>query len=762
MLDSPRMTRALLLLTAVGLVGGLALQAAGVSRVADGLWIGISCIALLPLLVDTARQLWHRNAGVDLIAILAMAGALAFGEYLAGAVIALMLSTGAALEQYAAGRAERELSALLKRAPHVAHRMDGDVLTDISVDQVQIGDRLLVKESDSVPVDGRTLEVATLDESALTGESRLVEREIGDAVSSGGVNAGAPFLMQALATAEASTYAGIIRLVESAQERKSPFVRMADRYAALFVPLTLAVAGGAWAYSGDPVRALAVLVVATPCPLLLAAPIAVVSGISRCARRGIIVRDGGALEALAQAQVLFFDKTGTLTMGAPRLSDVAVTGTLDAESVLRLAASLEQVSSHVLAAAVVRTARDRGLTLALPTASAEVAGGGIDGVVEGHRLAVGSMRWVSGQAGGDEAEALRRRLARHGGSSVVVAVDGVLVGALLLDDPIRPDTPRTIRALRRLGMREMVMVTGDREQAATAVGAAIGVDRILAEQSPESKVIAVAAARDAGAITVMVGDGINDAAALASANVGVAMGARGATASSEAADIVIAVDRLDRLEEAVRIAQRTRRIARESVLLGMGLAFVAMGAAAVGLLAPVGGALLQEGIDAAAILWALRALQGLPQRRLRGSVDPAFIRALRLEHRSIEAEVDRLRDAAGQLDQLSGPEASALLADVGHLIEDVLLPHERDDEGRVYPVLSAAMRGDDPLAPLSRTHHELELRTREFAVLQEHVAADGPTPAERADFQRLLYGLHAVLRLHNAQEEELFHELSDS
>ena len=343
-----------------------------------------------------------------------------------------------------------------------------------------------------------------------------------------------------------------------------------------------------------------------------------------------------------------------------------------------------------------------------------------------------------------------------------MAVDGVLVGALLLDDPIRPDTPRTIRALRRLGMRELVMVTGDREEAATAVGAAIGVDRILAEQSPESKVIAVAAARDAGAITVMVGDGINDAAALASANVGVAMGARGATASSEAADIVIAVDRLDRLEEAVRIAQRTRRIARESVLLGMGLAFVAMGAAAVGLLAPVGGALLQEGIDAAAILWALRALQGLPQRRLRGSVDPAFIRALRLEHRSIEAEVDRLRDAAGQLDQLSGPQASALLADVGHLIEDVLLPHERDDEGRVYPVLSAAMRGDDPLAPLSRTHHELELRTREFAVLQEHVAADGPTPAERADFQRLLYGLHAVLRLHNAQEEELFHELSDS
>ncbi len=762
MLDSPWMTRALLALSAVGLAAGLALRAVGVGAAADVLWIGISCLALLPLLVDTARQLWNRHAGVDLIAILAMVGALAFGEYLAAAVIALMLSTGAALEQYAAGRAERELAALLKRAPHTAHRMDGDTLTDIPVDQVQVGDRLLIKEADGIPVDGLTIEAATLDESALTGESRFVEHESGEPLSSGVVNAGAPFQMRATATAEASTYAGIIRLVQSAQQRKSPFVRLADRYAALFVPLTLIVAGIAWGISGDPVRALAVLVVATPCPLLLAAPIAVVSGISRCARRGIIVRDGGALEALAQAEVLFFDKTGTLTMGAPRLSDVATVGTLDATTVLHFAASLDQVSSHVLAAAVVRTARERGVALSLPSASVEVAGGGMAGTVDGRAVLLGNMRWVSAQAGGDHAEALQRRLARHGGSSVVVAVDAALVGALLLDDPIRPDTPRTIRALKRLGMREIVMVTGDREEAAATVGAVVGVDRILAEQSPESKVLAVAAARDAGAITVMVGDGINDAAALASANVGVAMGARGATASSEAADVVIAVDRLDRLEEAVRIAQRTRRIARESVLLGMGLAFVAMGAAAAGLLAPVGGALLQEGIDAAAILWALRALSPVPQRRVLGSVPPELIRELRVEHRSIDAGIERLRDAAAQLDALDGRQATTLLGEVGALIEGVLLPHERADEERVYPVLAGALHGEDPLAPLSRTHHELELQAREFGALQKHLSSDGPTDAERVEFQRLLYGLHAILRLHNAQEEELFHELSDT
>ncbi|MFA7249864.1 MAG: heavy metal translocating P-type ATPase [Dehalococcoidia bacterium] len=763
MIDSRWITRFLLIVTAAGLLGGLGLRWAGYVSTADALWAVISVLALLPLLVDTVRQLLARQAGVDLIAILAMAGALSFGEYLTAAVVALMLSTGAALEQYAAGRAERELSALLRRAPQTAHRMDGTTLTDIPVTEVRAGDQLLIKEADSIPVDGTLLQPAMLDESALTGESRLVDRGIGDAVSSGVVNAGAPFQMRATATAEGSTYAGIIRLVESAQNAKSPFVRLADRYAAIFVPVTLVVAGAAWVASGDPVRALAVLVVATPCPLLLAAPIAIVSGISRAAQRGVIVRDGGALEALARTTTVFFDKTGTLTMGAPRLADIVVDGgRFEAPTVLRLAASVDQVSSHVLAAAVVRAAHERRVDLAMPTESVEVPGGGVQGVVDGRRVVVGSLRWVSSQLSQPANPDLQRRIMRHGGSHVVVAADGVLAGAVLLDDPIRPDTPRTLRALKRLGVRETVMVTGDREEAATAVGSAVGVDRVLAEQSPEAKVLAVAAARhDDDGTTAMIGDGINDAAALASADVGVAMGARGATASSEAADIVITVDRIDRLEEALRIAQRTRRIARESVLLGMLLSFVAMGAAAFGMLVPVAGALLQEGIDAAAILWALRALTPMRRPRMRGNVSLDLIRELRQEHRVIDAGVDRLREVADQLEGQDNAAVERLLDEARALIDDVLIPHEREDERRVYPLLGQAIRGDDPLGTLSRAHHELELQARQFSTLHQHLAAEGPTPGERQEFQRVLYGLHSILRLHNAQEEELFHELSD-
>jgi len=764
MVDSPWITRLLLALSAGGLVVGLVLRQAGLGAVADWLWIAISVLALLPLVIDTVRQLLAWQAGVDLIAILAMVGAIGFGEYLTAAVIALMLSTGAALEQYAAGRAERELSALLRRAPQTAYRMDGDTLTDIPVSEVRVGDELLIREADGIPVDGMVLQDATLDESALTGESHLVERAAGDTVASGVTNAGAPFRMRATATAADSTYAGIIRLVESARDSKSPFVRLADRYAAIFVPVTLLVAGGAWAWTGDPVRALAVLVVATPCPLLLAAPIAMVSGISRSAQRGIVVRDGSALEALAQARSVFFDKTGTLTMGAPRLADIVVDGSaFDAPSVLRFAASVDQVSSHVLAGAVVRAARERRIALALPTESVEVPGGGVQGVVDDHRVVVGSLRWVSTQLAHPGSEDVLRRILRHGGSHVVVAVDGMLAGAVLLDDPIRPDTPRTLRALKRLGIRETIMVTGDRTETAMAVGSAVGVDRVLAEQSPEDKVLAVAAARHSdGGTTAMIGDGINDAAALASADVGVAMGARGATASSEAADIVITVDRIDRLEEALRIAQRTSRVARESVLVGMSLSLVAMGAAAFGLLAPVAGALLQEGIDALAILWALRALMPVRRPRMRGVVDVQLIRELREEHRSIDAGIDRLREVADRLDGNDAAATERLLAEVRTLIDDVLIPHEREDERRVYPLLGAALRGDDPLGPLSRAHHELELQARAFATLHEHMTAGGPSVAERQEFQRVLYGLHSILRLHNAQEEELFHELSDA
>ena len=515
-----------------------------------------------------------------------------------------------------------------------------------------VGDRILVKPGEVVPVDGMVMGApATLDEAALTGEARLVTRAAGDPVNSGTVNAGPPFDLVATATAEHSTYAGIVRLVEEAQSSKAPFVRLADRYALLFVPLSLGIAGIAWIASGDPVRALSVLVVATPCPLLLAAPIAIVAGISRAARRGIIVKGGGALEAIARARVLLFDKTGTLTAGHPHLADVVTAPDRTPEEVLRLAASLEQVSPHVLAASIVRGARERAVALALPEGAEEIPGAGIAGRVDGREVLVGTAEFATAGAGLPVwARDVRRRVSLEGATGVYVGADGVLVGALVLDDPIRPETPRVIRALRRAGIRRMVMVTGDHYGVADMVAAAIGVDAVLAERTPADKVDAVAEEKaEAEGTLVMVGDGINDAPALAAADVGVAMGARGATASSEAADLVITVDRLDRLPEAIRIARRSRSIALQSVIAGMAMSIVAMLIATTGVLPPVYGALVQEAIDVIVILNALRALGGGLERQVKVPGWTDLSAHLREEHRDLAPALARIRPLADRL-----------------------------------------------------------------------------------------------------------------
>lgn len=608
------------------LAGGLA-RLAGADILSEILWALTTAVVLVPLALAVVRDLRRGEPGVDLIALLAMAGSLALSQYLAGAVIALMLSGGQALEAFAGARARRELAALLARAPKAVHRYEDGVLTSPLIEEVQPGDLLLVKPGEVVPVDGLVEdEAAVLDEAALTGESRPVERPAGELARSGTVNGGAPFRMRAVATAAESTFAGIVRLVREAEASKAPFVRLADRYALIFLPLTLAIAGIAWALSGDPVRALAVLVVATPCPLILAAPVAILAGVSRSANRGVIVKGGQALEALARARILLLDKTGTITAGMPSLSDIETLGREAALEVLRLAASLDQVSQHVLAAAVVRAARDRGLPLSFPERVTERPGQGIQGEVEGRRVALGKLSFVQQDGALSEGiSRVRQRTALEGSSSVFVAVDGEVAGALILHDPVRPDSARTVRALRRAGIERVVLVTGDHPEVAKTVGAEIGADEVLAERSPEEKVAAVLAERARG-LTLMVGDGINDAPALAAADVGVAMGARGATASAEAADVVVTVDRLDRLAEALAIARRSRAIAFQSVAVGMGLSLAAMLFAAAGYLLPVAGALLQEAIDVAVILNALRALGGGQPSPLRvGSVPPAQV-----------------------------------------------------------------------------------------------------------------------------------------
>ena len=593
------------------LAAGGVLWFAGRHDLADLAWVVAVVVALVPLSISVTRDLVHRETGVDLIALLAMSGSLVLHQYLAGAVIGLMLSGGQALERYASSRARRELSALLSRAPRVVHRYENGQLAEPDITAVKPADLLLVKPGEIVPVDGVVAkDSATLDESAITGEARPVEMHAGDRVHSGAVNVGPPFDMHAMTTAEESTYAGIIRLVREAQASKARFVRLADRYALAFLPLTLVVAGFAWAVSGDPVRALAVLVVATPCPLILAAPVAIVAGISRAASRGVIVKGGGALETLARAHTLVFDKTGTLTAGTPTVSGVEAFGEASPEEVLRLAASLDQVSPHVFAGGIVSAARRRRLSLEFPRDVREHAGRGIEGLVGGRHVAVGQARWLArGRPLPEPVAALRHRIAMEGLSTVYVAVDGRFAGAMVIDDPLRPDTPDALRRLRAAGIRRVVVLSGDRDMVARQVGEAIGADEVMSERTPAQKVQEVLAERSR-AVTVMVGDGVNDAPALAAADVGVAMGARGATASSEAADAVIVLDRLDRVADAILIARRARAIALQSVIAGMGLSVAGMLLATAGVLPPIAGALFQEMIDVAVVLNALRALGG--------------------------------------------------------------------------------------------------------------------------------------------------------
>jgi len=600
-----------------------------------------------------------------------------------------------------------------------------------------------------------------LDESALTGESRPVERGVGDPLRSGAVNAGPSLDLRATATAEESTYAGIVRLVKEAEKQKAPFVRLADRYALVFLPVTLVVAGAAWAFTADPVRALAVLVVATPCPLILAAPIAIVAGISRAAKRGIIVKGGGALETLARGSVLLFDKTGTLTSGIPEVADVEVFADLVPDEVLRLAASLDQLSPHVLAAAIVRAARRRDLPLAFPTDVHEEHGSGIEGKVEGRVVSIGKTAWVTrGTPLPARARDVRRRSAMEGSSCVFVAVDGRVAGSLILDDPIRPDTPRVIRTLRRAGIKRVVMVTGDHADVAESVGISIGVDRILSERDPTDKVDAVTAEGEGG-VTIMVGDGVNDAPALAAADVGVAMGARGATASSEAADVVLVVDRLDRLAEAMRIAHRSRGIAVQSVLVGMGLSFGGMFFGAFGVLHPVWGAVAQEVIDVVVILNALRALSGGRASRQRAGLSSHVGDRFRDEHREFMPWLARIRSTADRLETFSSREARDELEQIRWFLMERLVQHEVEEEAAVYPVVSKLMGGEDPMGTMARAHMEIEHLSRVFAHLLEDLPPEGPELEDLVNLRRVLYGLHAILRLHFAQEEEAYSWLSE-
>ncbi|WP_334143531.1 heavy metal translocating P-type ATPase [Rhabdothermincola sp.] len=752
----------LLVLALVGLAAGGALMLAGQDRAAQAMWVATTIVGIVPgvfWVVDAARR---GRLGVDVIAVVALAGTLAVGEYLAGAIITVMLASGRTLEARAAARAERDLRALVGRAPRIVHRYVDGTIADAELADVRPGDLLLVRPGEVVPVDGLVeTGVAVIDESALTGEPLPVEHPTSDPVRSGTVNAGDAFDLRASTTAEDSTYAGVVRLVEQAQASSAPFVRLADRFAGWFLLVTLVLAAGAWAVSGNPVRAVAVLVVATPCPLILAAPVAIVAGLSRSARLGVIVKGGGALERLAGATVLLLDKTGTLTEGRPTVTEVITAGDRSVEELLRAAGSLEQVSPHVLAAAVVREARYRGIDLTRPVEVEEIPAQGVSGRVDGHVVSVGKASWILPDGPPPTwVRAVNRRADLDGALTMFVAIDGTPAGAIVLDDPLRPDAPRTIRALRGSGIRRVEMVTGDRADVAESVGAVIGVDAVLAERSPTEKVEAVTAARRYGS-TIMVGDGINDAPALALADVGVAIGARGATASSEAADVVLTVDRLDPLADGIAVAHRARSIATQSVIAGMTLSGTAMIAAALGFLAPVWGAILQEAIDVAVILNALRALTpGRGQAPRLGEAGTAVARRFSTEHRQLRPELDRLRTVADALGTTPPDDAVDQVKQVHHFLAAELLPHEEAEDAALYPEVAAVLGGTDPTGAMSRGHVEIAHQVNRLGRLLDQLPDTGPDEEDVLEMRRILYGLHAILRLHFAQEEQSYLSLA--
>ncbi len=582
----------LLVVTTAGMIAGGLARLAGAGGVADAVWLGAAVCGLAYSFWIAAIGIARGRLSVDVIALLALAGAIAVDELLAAAVISVMLASGRTLEAWADYRARRDLSALLARAPRTGRRYRDGLLETVPLDQIAAGDLLLVAAGDVVPVDGTlTAGAAVLDESALTGEALPAEHVPGDTVRSGTLNAAGPFDLRATTSAAESTYAGIVRLVSEAENSQAPFVRLADRYALWFLPLTLAVSGAAWALGGA-ARAVAVLVVATPCPLILAAPVALVSGLSAAARRGIVVKNGGVLERLARCTTVLLDKTGTLTAGQPAVTAIVPAGALPPEEILALAASLDQASGHVLAAAVMRAAAERGCPLDKPAEVTERPGQGIEGTVAGRPVRLGRAGWAGIEGTPLWVRTVRRRAWLDGALTVFVAVDGRPAGALLLEDRIRPDARQTIRALRCGGINRIVLATGDRAEAAGAVGALTGVDEVLAE---------------------------------------------------------LTVDHLGRLGEATALARRTRRIAMQSVLAGMGMSVAAMGAAAAGLLPAVWGALLQEGIDVAVILNALRALRPAASTEPLTDADAALTRRFRAEHQVIRADIEELRTAADGL-----------------------------------------------------------------------------------------------------------------
>jgi heavy metal translocating P-type ATPase len=572
-----------------------------------GVWLVGLALTGAPVVWQTLRGVLAGKWAADVVATLAILTALALRHPLAGLIVVLMQTGGEALERYAAGRASAAVHELVEAAPRTAHRYRDRELEDIPVDDVRIGDQLLVRPGELVPCDGVAVKGRSrIDTSRITGEPVPVDAAPGTELLSGSLNGEGAIRMRATALARESQYALIVELVRNAQARKAPLQRLADRYAVWFTPLTLAACLVAFAWSGESQRILAILVVATPCPLILATPVAIIGGVNRCAQHRVIVRSGGALEQLSRVTIGVFDKTGTLTIGRPEVARVVPVPPYTELEVLRLAGAVEQQSSHLLARTLVEAAKARGLRFPEVHHVVESPGSGVQGEVDRQRVTVGSLAYV----GTTDPAAVIGFSALQSGSDGVhafVAVGGKPAGMVEYADRIRPELHSFLARLRELGIRRTILLSGDISTNAVAVGREVGIREAHGDLLPGDKVELVRELVDGGSKVLMVGDGTNDAPALSTATVGVALAAHGGGITAEAADMVVLADDLERVADAVAISQRTLFIARQSIWVGLGLSGLAMILAGLGFIPPTLGALLQEGIDVTVILNAVRA-----------------------------------------------------------------------------------------------------------------------------------------------------------
>lgn len=594
-----------LLIVVLGLLLSLLLYLVGKAKYSEWVLIVLCLAGVVPEIASIIKDLFSKKFGVDIIAVVAILASLALKEYATAGVILLMFTSGVALEQYAKARAQKELSSLLKRAPKIAHVLRGKEFINIAVSKVEPNDTLLVKPGETVPVDGViTTGDSSFDESAITGESLPLDKTKGDAVLSGTINQDSPVQISATSTSEASQYEQIITLVRSAASSKSPMVRLADSYSIQFTVISFGLAGLAWALSGDPVRALAVLVVATPCPLLIATPVAIVSGMSRAARDGIIIKDGASLEKLAVLQVLAFDKTGTLTQNKPTIAKVIPYGITE-NKLLGLAASIEQESTHVLAGIVVQSAKQKHIKLTNPSMVHEEIGGGVKALLGRQHVYIGKPEFLQKYG-----ISVPTSFAHGSNTTVFIGKEKKFLGSIIFADPVRSNAKYTLSRLKKLGINKTLMLTGDKPIVAKTIAQQVGISDFHASLLPVDKLHVVNSLSGSGKVTGMVGDGVNDAPVLAASDVGIALGAKGSTAASESADVVIMLDDISRVADAVAIAKHSVMIAKQSIFVGIGLSIILMVLASFGKIPPFYGAILQEVVDVVVILNALRAHGG--------------------------------------------------------------------------------------------------------------------------------------------------------